>query len=83
MPIMSREGTTLQVWIDAGGHLVGTWYDTAANWAADDPVLAEGQAGYDSDGEILKIGDGVLKWSALPSISGAGSSAMAAWVYGA
>lgn len=39
---------------------------TAATWAAVDPILKEGEAGYDKTNKILKIGDGVNKWSLLP-----------------
>ena len=42
--------------------------DTAANWALEDPVLAQGEPGYDTTNNILKIGDGSTIWSLLPSI---------------
>lgn len=42
--------------------------DTAANWASEDPVLAQGEPGYDTTNKILKIGDGTTIWSLLPSI---------------
>lgn len=42
--------------------------DTAANWALEDPVLAQGEPGYDTTNKILKIGDGSTIWSLLPSI---------------
>jgi len=42
--------------------------DTAANWASEDPVLAQGEPGYDTTNGILKIGDGSTIWSLLPSI---------------
>jgi len=42
--------------------------DSAANWALEDPVLAEGEPGYDVTNNVLKIGDGSTIWSLLPSI---------------
>jgi len=42
--------------------------DTAANWTLEDPVLAEGEPGYDTTNNILKIGDGSSTWSGLASI---------------
>lgn len=40
--------------------------DTAANWVTANPVLAQGEAGYETDTNLLKIGDGVTGWVALP-----------------
>ena len=48
--------------------------DTAANWTSANPVLAQGEFGYEADTGSLKIGDGATAWSALPyytSLSGA------------
>lgn len=39
---------------------------TAAEWLADDPVLAEGELGLETDTKYYKIGDGVTVWSLLP-----------------
>lgn len=39
--------------------------DTAANWTAADPVLADGEVGLETDTLRLKIGDGSTAWSAL------------------
>lgn len=39
--------------------------DTAAAWAAANPVLLAGEAGVESDTRLLKIGDGVTAWNAL------------------
>jgi hypothetical protein len=39
--------------------------DTAANWTAANPKLAQGEAGYELDTGKLKIGDGVQNWNAL------------------
>lgn len=45
--------------------------DTAANWLATDPVLADGEPGIERDTRRVKYGDGVAKWSALPYASAA------------
>jgi hypothetical protein len=42
--------------------------DTAANWVDADPILAQGEPGFDTTNNILKIGDGTTAWTALPSI---------------
>lgn len=39
---------------------------TSAEWALADPVLASGEAGYETDNNLLKIGDGITSWSLLP-----------------
>jgi hypothetical protein len=39
--------------------------DTAANWTATNPVLAQGEAGYELDTGKLKIGDGSNAWDDL------------------
>jgi hypothetical protein len=43
--------------------------DTTERWAEHDPVLADREAGWDTDLDILKIGDGVHRWSELPAYS--------------
>lgn len=40
---------------------------TSAQWSAADPILAAGEPGYDTTTGDLKVGDGVKKWSQLPS----------------
>lgn len=40
--------------------------DTAANWTSVNPVLAAGEAGFESDTRKLKIGDGITAWASLP-----------------
>jgi hypothetical protein len=60
--------------------------DTAANWTSADPILAQGEFGYESDTLLLKIGDGVTAWSALgyydpnPAL-GTGGSLVGAFKY--
>ena len=39
--------------------------DTAANWTAANPVLAEGEIGFITDTKAAKIGDGVTAWNDL------------------
>jgi len=39
--------------------------DTAANWTSVNPVLAEGEPGYETDTGRWKIGDGVTAWNSL------------------
>lgn len=39
--------------------------DTAANWAAANPVLADGEQGRDTTNKKTKTGDGVTAWGAL------------------
>jgi hypothetical protein len=39
---------------------------TAAEWTSLNPVLAEGEPGFEDDTGVLKVGDGVSAWSALP-----------------
>ena len=48
--------------------------DTAANWTAANPVLAQGELGLETDTSLLKIGNGSAAWSSLPYVSyGAGA----------
>lgn len=42
--------------------------DTAANLASTNPVLQDGELCLDKTNKILKVGDGVSTWSALPSL---------------
>lgn len=39
--------------------------DTAANWTTANPILADGEQGYEKDTGKMKIGDGVKTWSQL------------------
>lgn len=43
--------------------------DTSANWSKNNPVLANGEAGFDSTVKMFKIGDGTTKWNSLPYIT--------------
>jgi Major tropism determinant N-terminal domain len=44
--------------------------DTAANWTAANPTLAQGEAGLETDTGKLKIGDGATAWTGLGYFSG-------------
>lgn len=39
--------------------------DTATNWTTNNPVLYDGEIGYESDTGRLKVGDGITPWSTL------------------
>lgn len=41
--------------------------DTAANWAAANPILARGEPGYATDTRQLRIGNGTSRWADLPA----------------
>ena len=52
--------------------------DTAANWTSTNPILDQGEPGYETDTGNIKYGNGSSRWSALsygggPSGPGAGS----------
>jgi len=51
--------------------------DTAANWTTNDPILALGEAGYDTTNNELRVGDGTTAWSGLEAIGGGISSNVA------
>ena len=55
--------------------------DTAANWTENDPVLALGEAGYDTTNNELRVGDGTTAWSGLESIGGTGNKITAQKTY--
>lgn len=40
-------------------------HDTATNWTTANPILAEGEAGVETDTNKFKIGDGVTNWNNL------------------
>ena len=43
--------------------------DTAANWAAVNPVLLKGEIGIEIDTRKIKIGDGIAAWENLKYVS--------------
>lgn len=44
-------------------------HDTATNWATANPVLLEGEAGYETDTNKMKIGDGTTNYNSLPYLA--------------
>jgi hypothetical protein len=42
--------------------------DTAANFTSKDPILQEGEPGFETDTGLVKIGDGVTAWTSLDYI---------------
>lgn len=48
--------------------------DSAANWTSANPTLLQGEAGYETDTDKLKIGDGVTAWSSLSYWVGGGAA---------
>lgn len=46
--------------------------DTSTNWSENNPVLASGEPGYETDTGKLKIGDGSTAWDSLTEINPTG-----------
>ena len=44
--------------------------DTAANWTATNPILDQGEPGYETDTGNIKYGDGATRWSNLSYYAG-------------
>lgn len=42
----------------------------AAEWAAANPILLEGEPAYATDTHVYKIGNGIDRWNDLPVIGG-------------
>ena len=40
--------------------------DVASNWTTTNPILADGEQGYEKDTGKMKIGNGITNWNALP-----------------
>ena len=47
--------------------------DTAANWTANNPTLAQGEPGFETDTQDYKIGDGSTAWNSLSYYTLSGS----------
>ena len=47
--------------------------DTYANWISINPVLAQGEIGFESDTGGMKIGDGIHDWNNLGYFTGGGT----------
>jgi len=54
---------------------------TAASWTTNDPILALGEAGYDTTNNELRVGDGVTVWSLLSAVGGTGNKITAEKTY--
>lgn len=50
--------------------------DTSEAWRINNPVLLDGEAGYESDTNLMKIGDGIHRWLELDYIN-SGATAIA------
>jgi len=48
--------------------------DTSDNWTNTNPILAQGELGYEVDTNLLKIGDGLTAWTSLPYFASGGAS---------
>ncbi len=48
--------------------------DTSVNWTNINPILAQGELGYEIDTNLLKIGDGLTAWTSLPYFSSGGGA---------
>jgi hypothetical protein len=44
--------------------------DTAANWTSENPTLAQGEMGFETDTKKLKFGDGSTTWNSLSYFAG-------------
>lgn len=55
-------------------NLISFRQGTAALWTSTDPILAEGEPGFEKDTNKMKVGDGANAWSSLPYITGVGGS---------
>ncbi|WP_439539461.1 hypothetical protein [Sphingomonas sp.] len=53
----------------AAGEVIRPAGGTAAEWAADDPILKVRELGIETDTRRIKIGDGVTPWSGLDYLS--------------
>lgn len=53
-----------------------TKVDTSVNWRTNNPVLLEGESGYESDTNLTKMGDGTSHWNDL-AYTNAGMSSLA------
>lgn len=44
--------------------------DASTDWSTVNPILADGEPGYDRDNNVLKVGDGVTAWNNLGAAGG-------------
>lgn len=52
------------------GVIIKLRRDTTTEWVADNPILAEGETGWEQDTGRVKLGDGVTAWNDLPYAAG-------------
>jgi len=57
------------------GTIIKIRRDAAADWTAGNPVLSEGEFGYETDTGILKVGDGTTAYNSLPALIVYGTTA--------
>jgi hypothetical protein len=61
-----------------GGHrmaiIIQHRNDTASNWTAVNPILAQGEIGIETDTRLQKVGDGILPWNSLEYYTYGGNS---------
>lgn len=57
----------------APGTIIKLRRDTAAEWTTDNPVLALGETGWETDTGRVKLGDGTTAWVDLPYAAGEAS----------
>ena len=50
--------------------------DTSEAWRINNPILLDGESGYESDTNLIKVGDGVHHWNDLKYVN-AGATAIA------
>jgi hypothetical protein len=50
--------------------------DTSKAWRINNPVLLDGEAGYESDTNLMKVGDGIHRWLEL-DYTNSGATAIA------
>ena len=50
--------------------------DTSEAWRINNPVLLDGEAGYESDTNLMKVGDGIHRWLKL-DYTNSGATAIA------
>lgn len=48
------------------GQRIKVRRDSSANWATSNPILADGEQGYDKTLKQYKTGDGITNWATLP-----------------
>lgn len=54
---------------------------TAAQWTSANPILAQGEFGYESDTTKFKVGNGTASWTALSYASGGLDAATASTLF--